>query len=194
MTHTVGRTGRAQPTQAPPRTAGGGPGWSFSDGAPGQQQRNRVATRGSCSREGREASHALGGEFDPGSGSTLAACLMHASRTGGTSVSSRGGRVRNTWAICPEEGDSFRKREVIPHELAFRVGSVRKGCKPALGGACGRLASWWGNGSPRRRSVAGLRGWPATRGLRHGPDSYGRQQQGIFRNGRKPDGATPRAG
>ena len=29
-------------------------------------------------------------------------------------------------------------------------------------------------------------------GLRHGPDSYGRQQWGIFRNGRKPDGATPR--
>ncbi|MED6205192.1 hypothetical protein PIB30_015755 [Stylosanthes scabra] len=28
--------------------------------------------------------------------------------------------------------------------------------------------------------------------LRHGPDSYGRQQWGIFRNGRKPDGAMPR--
>nr|GLL25488.1 putative protein ycf68 [Ipomoea trifida] len=26
----------------------------------------------------------------------------------------------------------------------------------------------------------------------HGPDSYGRQQWGIFRNGRKPDGAMPR--
>ncbi|GKB51544.1 hypothetical protein Tco_0902297 [Tanacetum coccineum] len=33
----------------------------------------------------------------------------------------------------------------------------------------------------------------ATLGLRHGPDSYGRQQWGIFRNGRKPDGAMPRA-
>uniref|UniRef100_A0A2N9ID32 Uncharacterized protein ycf68 n=1 Tax=Fagus sylvatica TaxID=28930 RepID=A0A2N9ID32_FAGSY len=32
----------------------------------------------------------------------------------------------------------------------------------------------------------------ATLGLRHGPDSYGRQQWGIFRNGRKPDGAMPR--
>ncbi|GJS64337.1 putative nucleotidyltransferase, ribonuclease H [Tanacetum coccineum] len=31
-----------------------------------------------------------------------------------------------------------------------------------------------------------------TLGLRHGPDSYGRQQWGIFRNGRKPDGAMPR--
>src|SRR5579863_4506976 len=47
----------------------------------------------------------------------------------------------------------------------------------------------WGNGPPRRRRVAGLRGRPATLGLRHGPDSYGRQQWGILRNGRKPDEA-----
>jgi hypothetical protein len=56
-----------------------------------------------------------GGEFDPGSGSTLAACLMHASRTGLPSGDNRGGRVRNTWAICPEVGGSPRKRGVIPH-------------------------------------------------------------------------------
>ena len=31
-------------------------------------------------------------------------------------------------------------------------------------------------------------------GLRHGPDSYGRQQGGILHNGRKPDAATPREG
>src|SRR5215831_13036259 len=61
-------------------------------------------------------------------------------------------------------------------------------------GAHGLSASWYGNGVPRRRRVAGLRGWPATRGLRHGPDSYGRQQWGIFRKGRKPDGVTPRVG
>src|ERR671916_840150 len=64
----------------------------------------------------------------------------------------------------------------------------------ALGGARGLSASWRGNGPPRRRRVAGLRGWPATLGLRDGPDSYGRQQWGILRNGRKPDAATPRAG
>lgn len=69
----------------------------------------------------------FGGEFDPGSGSTLAACLMHASRTGWSSDRLRGGRVRNTWAIYLEEGDSFRKREVIPHELMRRVGRMRKG-------------------------------------------------------------------
>ena len=56
------------------------------------------------------------------------------------------------------------------------------------------LDSWWGNGSPSRRSVAGLRGWTATLGLRHGPDSYGRQQWGILHNGGNPDAATPREG
>ena len=57
-----------------------------------------------------------------------------------------------------------------------------------------RLDSWRGNGPPSRRSVAGLRGRPATLGLRYGPDSYGRQQWGILRNGGNPDAATPRAG
>src|SRR5659263_710091 len=61
-----------------------------------------------------------------------------------------------------------------------------------LGWARAGLACWGGNGAPRRRSVAGLRGRSATLGLRHGPDSYGRQQWGILRNGRKPDAATPR--
>src|ERR671932_1276306 len=60
-----------------------------------------------------------------------------------------------------------------------------------LGWARGALAWWWGKGLPRRRRVAGLRGRSATLGLRHGPDSYGRQQSGILRNGRKPDAATP---
>src|SRR3974390_1832599 len=64
----------------------------------------------------------------------------------------------------------------------------------ASGGARGLSACWWGNGVPRHRRVAGLRGRSATLGLRHGPDSYGRQQWGILRNGRKPDAATPRAG
>src|SRR2546423_9208838 len=64
----------------------------------------------------------------------------------------------------------------------------------ASGGPRGLAACWWGNGLPRRRRVAGLRGRSATLGLRHGPDSYGRQQWGILRNGRKPDAATPRAG
>ena len=51
-----------------------------------------------------------------------------------------------------------------------------------------------GGGRPSRRRVAGLRDRPATLGLRYGPDSYGRQQWGILRNGGNPDAATPRAG
>jgi hypothetical protein len=92
----------------------------------------------------------FGGEFDPGSGSTLAACLMHASRTGRLSGRTRGGRVRNTWGICLLAGDNDRKRSVIPHTPADRVGSVRKGLRLTGRGTCGRLASWWGNGVPRR--------------------------------------------
>ncbi len=42
--------------------------------------------------------------------------------------------------------------------------------------------------------VRGLRGCSRTLGLRHCPDSYGRQQSRIIRNGRKPDDATPRVG
>ena len=57
-----------------------------------------------------------------------------------------------------------------------------------------RLASWRDNSPPRRRSVAGLRGRSATLGLRHGPDSYGRQQWGILHNGGNSDAATPREG
>ncbi len=52
-----------------------------------------------------------------------------------------------------------------------------------LGWARGLSACWWGDGLPRRRRVAGLRGRPATLGLRHGPDSYGRQQWGYNRAG-----------
>ena len=42
--------------------------------------------------------------------------------------------------------------------------------------------------------LAGLRGWPAPLGLRYCPDSYGRLQSRIIRNGRKPDDATLRGG
>ena len=75
------------------------------------------------------------------------------------------------------------------------VSGVKGGhCKQAIarGAARGPSASWRGKGPPRRRRVAGLRGRSATLELRHGPDSYGRQQWGILRNGRKPDAATPR--
>ena len=54
------------------------------------------------------------GEFDPGSGRTLAACLTHASRAvrplrGYTS----GERVSNTWVTCPQLWDKPGKLGLI---------------------------------------------------------------------------------
>ncbi len=104
-----------------------------------------------------------------------------------------GGRVSNAWATCLKEGDNSWKRLLIPHDVR-RGHPHRTKDFIALRWAHVWLASWWGNGSPRLRSVAGLRGWTATLGLRYGPDSYGRQQWGILGNGRKPDPAMPREG
>ena len=74
--------------------------------------------------------------------------------------------------------------------LAWGVG------KDFIGMGWGRVLSGSrrGNGPPSLRRVAGLRGRPATLGLRYGPDSYGRQQWGILHNGGNPDAATPRGG
>src|ERR1035437_9106765 len=131
----------------------------------------------------------INGEFDPGSGRTLAACLTHASRA---NLRVSGERVSNTWATCPELWDNPGKPGLIPDMTREDIFSGGKFF--GSGWARGLSACWWGNGLPRRRRVAGLRGRPATLGLRHGPDSYGRQQWGILRNGRKPDAATPRGG
>jgi hypothetical protein len=55
------------------------------------------------------------GEFDPGSGRTLAACLTHASRTlKRFRVWMSGERVSNTWVICPALWDKPWKRGLIP--------------------------------------------------------------------------------
>ena len=56
------------------------------------------------------------GEFDPGSGRTLAACLTHASRTmKHLRVWISGERVRNTWRICPPLWDNSGKPGLIPN-------------------------------------------------------------------------------
>ena len=58
----------------------------------------------------------LFGEFDPGSGRTLAACLTHASRTESALWSdSSGERVSNTWVICPALWDKPGKLGLIPN-------------------------------------------------------------------------------
>ena len=128
-----------------------GPRASFSDGAAvaadGVDEHTQMCNKVPSHR--RMGGHDFGGEFDPGSGLTLAACLMHASRTGRPSGRLRGGRVRNAWGTCLLVGGSHRKRWVIPHKLGLRVGDQGKP-KGADRGSCGRLACWWGNGLPRR--------------------------------------------
>ena len=61
----------------------------------------------------------LFGEFDPGSGRTLAACLTHASRTERPLRGhSSGERVSNTWVICPALRDKLGKLGLIPDRTA----------------------------------------------------------------------------
>jgi hypothetical protein len=60
------------------------------------------------------------GEFDPGSGRTLAACLIHASRARFLREPS-GERVSNTWATCPQAWDNFGKPVLIPDNHRFRM-------------------------------------------------------------------------
>jgi len=130
----------------------------------------------------------------------LAAWIRHASRArkhpSGCEYS--GERVSNAWETCPRVGDNTPNGVLIPHVMAGSHGPVIKGGLSIEAAARGwsrvRLACWWGNGSPRQRSIAGLRGWSATLGLRYGPDSYGRQQSRGFGNGGNPDRATPRGG
>ncbi len=57
----------------------------------------------------------INGEFDPGSGRMLAACLTHASRTvKGACPWISGERVSNTWATCPSLWDNSGKPGLIP--------------------------------------------------------------------------------
>ena len=137
-------------------------------------------------------------EFDPGSGLTLAACITHASRTMKLRWFLRndlkwisGERVSNAWVTRLTQGDSLWKRRIIPYDITISHEEVIK-VFSGVRWTCVWLASWWDNSSPRQRSVAGLRECTATLGLRHGPDSYGRQQWGILHNGGNPDAATPR--
>ncbi len=66
---------------------------------------------------------------------------------------------------CLSVRDTGEKSPTIPHRLAFEK-RKQSGASHAGRWACGRLAGWGGNGLPRRRSVAGLRGRSATLGLR----------------------------
>ncbi len=105
--------------------------------------------------------------------------------------------MSNTRVICPQVGDSSAKAELIPDVVFLRMWEYLKlGNRKVLAledepmsyQLVGEVMAYQG------LRVAGLRGWLATLGLRHCPDSYGRLQSRIIRNARKRDGATPRAG
>ena len=104
-----------------------------------------------------------------------------------------GERVSNVWATCLCQRDNSRKRLLIRYMTTAPHGAA---VKDFIGQRWAHipLGSWWDNSPPSRRWVAELRGWSATLGLKHGPDSYGRQQWGILGNGGNSDPATPRGG
>ncbi len=108
-----------------------------------------------------------------------------------------GGRVRNAWVICLRVGDNSAKAGLIPNVVTGRMaGRLKVGIlrdlpleeKPASHQLVGEVKAHQG------LRVAGLRGWSATLGLRHCPDSYGRLQSRIICNARKRDNATLRGG
>ncbi len=108
-----------------------------------------------------------------------------------------GERVRNTWVIYLQDGGNFPKGELIPNMVLQRMlGTLKLGIlrnlasdeEPASHQLVGEVMAHQG------LRVAGLRGWSATLGLRHCPDSYGRLQSRIIRNARKRDDATLRGG
>ena len=120
-------------------------------------------------------------EFDPGSGGALATGLRHARRGAAErkacfSLPATGGRGCNTYATCPWQGDNPEKSGLIPRNTLGGHPPGVKGSNSGQGWACVALGSWRCNGPPNRRCVRVLRGRPPTLVLRHGPDSYGRQQ------------------
>src|SRR6478736_10573077 len=81
--------------------------------------------------------YAFDGEFDPGSGRTLAACLTHASRTERPACGySSGERVSNTWVTCPQLRDNSGKPGLIPdiqlasHGVGWKVFRLGMGPRP----------------------------------------------------------------
>src|SRR5882757_2231838 len=76
----------------------------------------------------------LFGEFDSGSGRTLAACLTHASRTESALRSdSSGERVSNTWVICPALWDKPGKLGLIPDRTTACMGCGGKLLRCGMG-------------------------------------------------------------
>ncbi len=105
--------------------------------------------------------------------------------------------MSNAWVTCPQVGDNSSKGGLIPNVVVCRMAGVLKvGILLDLplveGPACHQLVG--GVTAYQGLRLAGLRGWSATLGLRHCPDSYGRLQSRIICNARKRDNATLRGG
>ncbi len=110
-----------------------------------------------------------------------------------------GGRVSIAWAICPQVGDNSSKEGLIPNVVFCRMAEgLKVGIllrwdlsledEPAYHQLVGEVTAHQG------LRLAGLRGWSATLGLRHCPDSYGGLQSRIICDARKRDNATLRGG
>jgi|AGTN01.2.fsa_nt_gi hypothetical protein len=95
---------------------------------PRQKQK---AKRGNKSEKRKHLYINFYGEFDPGSGRTLAACLTHASRTEFRWKLAKsefsGGRVSNAWITCPKDRDNAGKLVLIPDTLIGTHVLIRKG-------------------------------------------------------------------
>src|SRR3982750_3069442 len=81
-------------------------------------------------RPPRWPSRDLDGEFDPGSGRTLAACLTHASRTRSNQWQHwgrpSGERGSKTGGTCPEDRDNAPKGTLIPDTFTRSHDPVKK--------------------------------------------------------------------
>src|SRR5574344_326413 len=119
----------------------------------------------------------------------LNTCKSRGSARAAMRVATTGARVSNAYPTWPWLGNSLAKVRVMPYDLAWRHQSASKALPGDEGGGCVRLGCWRGNGPPSLRSVGVLRGRSPTLELRHGPNSYGRQQCGILANGRKAEPA-----
>ena len=86
------------------------------------------------------------GEFDPGSGRTLAACFNTCKSNGKPLRGySSGERVSNTWVICPKLWDkAWETGSNTGYDHGMHVLWWKAFC--GLGWARGLSACWWGNG------------------------------------------------
>ncbi len=85
-----------------------------------------------------------------------------------------GARVSNAYQTCLILGDSLAKVRLTPDGIVFPHGNTIK--VYGSGWGCVPLGSRRGNGPPTLRWIGVQRGRSPTLELRHGPNSYGRQQ------------------